>query len=81
MGVFKISIKDVTEPVKPRPPPKPAAEPEVPGLKDDADDGDDDGPVEPPEDGGAFIGDGHVFDIGDDLLDSYMMAIDDIDVA
>ncbi len=62
-------------------PTKPAADPEVPGLKDDADDGDDDGPVEPPEDGGAFIHDDYGFDIGDDLLDSYVLAIDDIDVA
>ena len=55
------------------PTPTTPADPVVPGLKDDADDGDDDGPVEPPEDGGAFI--------GDDLLDDFVAAIDDIDVA
>lgn len=35
--------------------------------------GDEDGPVIPPDDGGAFI--------DDDLLDSFVLAIDDIDVA
>ena len=52
-------------------------DPEVPGLEDDADDSDNDGPViplpPPPGDGGAFI--------GDDLLDDFVAAIDDIDVA
>ena len=55
-------------------PPKPdAPDPEVPGLEDDADDSDDDGPGIPPDDGGAFI--------DDHLLDSFVLAIDDIDVA
>ena len=48
------------------------ADPEVPGLEDDADDSDNDGPVIPPEDGGAFI---------DDLLDQFVISIDDVDVA
>ena len=50
---------------------------EVPGLEDDADDSDNDGPViplpPPPGDGGAFL--------DDDLLDNFVSAIDDIDVA
>ena len=50
--------------------------PEVPGLKDDSDDGDDDGAVPPPPED-AMMG----FAPGDDLLDSYVLAIDDIDVA
>ena len=47
-------------------------DPEVPGLEDDADDSDNDGPVIPPDDGGAFI---------DDLLDQFVISIDDIDIA
>ena len=49
-----------------------APDPEVPGLEDDADDSDNDGPVIPPDDGGAFI---------DDLLDQFVITIDDIDIA
>ena len=80
-GKFSIKIMDVTEPEEEEEEEETAEEPVVPGLKDDSDDGDDDGPVEPPEDGGAFLGDGTVFDIGDDLLGSYVLAIDDIDIA
>ena len=50
--------------------------PEVPGLKDDSDDGDDDGAVPPPPEDAMMS-----FAPGDDLLDSYVLAIDDIDVA
>ena len=50
--------------------------PDVPGLKDDSDDGDDDGAVPPPPED-AMMG----FAPGDGLLDSYVLAIDDIDVA
>ena len=66
-----------------RPDPKPAEDPETPGLKDDSDDSDEDGAVPPPEDeedpgdGGMFIDDL----IGDDLLGDYVLAIDDIDIA
>ena len=69
---FSIEISDVTETAPPKTPTTPAADPEVPGLEDDADDSDDDGPVIPPDDGGAFI---------DDLLDQFVISIDDIDVA
>ena len=69
---FSIQITDVTEVAPPRPP-APDPEPEtVPGLEDDADDSDDDGPVIPPDDGSMFI---------DDLLDQFVISIDDIDVA
>ena len=50
--------------------------PDVPGLKDDSDDGDDDGAVPPPPED-EMMG----FAPGDDLLDSFVLAIDDIDVA
>ena len=43
---------------------------------------DDDAPGTPPGDGGLFIDDAHVLDIEtDDLLDSFVLAIDDIDIA
>ena len=84
-GVFSVKLMDAKtddDPKAPTPRPRPdAPDPEVPGLEDDADDSDDDGPVIPPDDGGAFIGDDYGFDIGDNLLDSYVLAIDDIDVA
>ena len=68
---FSIQISDVDEPAPTRPP-APDPEPDtVPGLEDDADDSDEDGPVVPP-DGGMFI---------DDLLDQFVISIDDIDVA
>ena len=69
---FSIQISDVAEdpaPTRPMPEPEPET---VPGLEDDADDSDEDGPVIPPEDGGAFI---------DDLLDQFVISIDDIDIA
>ena len=69
---FSIQISDVDEPTPTQPP---AEEPDpktVPGLEDDADDSDEDGPVVPPEDGGMFI---------DDLLDQFVISIDDIDIA
>ena len=50
--------------------------PDVPGLKDDSDDGDDDGAVPPPPED-EMMG----FAPGDDLLDSFVLAIDDIDIA
>ena len=69
---FSIQISDVAEET-PTPAPRPDPEPEtVPGLEDDADDSDDDGPVIPPDDGSMFI---------DDLLDQFVISIDDIDVA
>ena len=69
---FSIQISDVEEEAPTRPP-APDPEPEtVPGLEDDADDSDEDGPVVPPGDGGAFI---------DDLLDQFVISIDDIDIA
>ena len=69
---FSIQISDVAEET-PTPAPRPEPEPEtVPGLEDDADDSDDDGPVIPPDDGSMFI---------DDLLDQFVISIDDIDVA
>ena len=74
-GVFSVVLVDadtdddpVTVPTTPITPP----DPEVPGLEDDADDSDNDGPVIPPPDGGAFI---------DDLLDQFVISIDDIDIA
>ena len=76
-GVFSVVVMDADtddDPEAPKDKPKvDEPDPEVPGLEDDADDSDDDGPVVPPEDGGAFI--------GDDLLDDFVLAIDDIDVA
>ena len=69
---FSIQISDVEEET-PTPTPRPDPEPEtVPGLEDDADDSDEDGPVIPPDDGGMFI---------DDLLDQFVISIDDIDIA
>ena len=66
----------------------PAEDPETPGLRDDRDDSDEDGPVPPPEDedpgpgdGGMFVGDAHNLGIEDDLLDAFVLAIEDIDVA
>ena len=80
-GVFKVTVVDAKTDDDPEPgvtpPPPDTEDPEVPGLEDDADDSDNDGPViplpPPPGDGGAFI--------GDDLLDDFVAAIDDIDVA
>ena len=76
-GVFKVTVVDAKtddDPEAPTTTPKTDdPDPEVPGLEDDADDSDNDGPVIPPDDGGAFI--------GDDLLDDFVLAIDDIDVA
>ena len=69
---FSIKISDVTEEAPPPVTPPATPDPEVPGLEDDADDSDDDGPVIPPDDGGAFI---------DDLLDQFVISIDDIDIA
>ena len=69
---FSIEISDVTEVAPPRPPAPDTPDPEVPGLEDDADDTDDDGPVIPPDDGSMFI---------DDLLDQFVISIDDIDIA
>ena len=75
-GVFKVTVTDADtrdDPEAPVTPPKPdAPEPSVPGLEDDADDSDNDGPVIPPPDGGAFL---------DDLLDEFVITIDDIDIA
>ena len=69
---FSIQIKDVAEET-PTPPSRPDPEPEtVPGLEDDADDSDEDGPVIPPDDGSMFL---------DDLLDQFVITIDDIDIA
>jgi len=48
--------------------------PEVPGLKDDSDDGDNDGSVPPPPED-AMMG------MGLDLLDEFVITIDDIDIA
>ena len=76
-GVFKVTVVDADTSDDPEPGVAPTpltpADPEVPGLEDDADDSDNDGPVIPPDDGGAFI--------GDDLLEDFVLAIDDIDVA
>ena len=73
VGYFSIQISDEDDdpavPVTPTPTPDPY-DPE--GLEDDAKDDDDDGPVIPPDDGGAFI---------DDLLDQFVISIDDIDIA
>ena len=73
VGYFKITITDEAEEDPPTPPKTEEDPPEVPGLEDDADDSDNDGPVIPPEDGGAFL--------DDDLLDNFVLAIDDIDIA
>ena len=57
---------------------------EVPGLEDDEDENEEDGGVPDPEGAnvpaGSFIDDVHLA-LEDDLLDSYVLAIDDIDVA
>ncbi len=74
VGYFSIQITDVAEEDPPKPPTPPTPDPEVPGLEDDADDSDNDGPVIPPDDGGAFID-------HDDLLDQFVISIDDIDIA
>ena len=75
-GVFKVMLEDAKtkdDPDGTTTTTTDDPDPEVPGLEDDADDRDNDGPVIPPDDGGAFI--------GDDLLDDFVAAIDDIDVA
>ena len=77
MGVFTVKVMDEDtddDPTGPTTRPTPdAPDPEVPGLEDDSDDDDQDGPVvPPPDDGGAFI---------DDLLDQFVISIDDIDIA
>ena len=59
-------------------------DPETPGLKDDDDDSDDDGavPVPPPEtEAPASFIDGIHLDIGSDLLDDFVIAIEDFDIA
>ena len=74
-GVFSVVVMDADtddDPETVTPTPVTPADPEVPGLEDDADDSDNDGPVIPPDDGGAFI---------DDLLDQFVISIDDIDIA
>ena len=74
-GVFSVVLVDADtddDPETTTPTAPDAPDPEVPGLEDDADDSDNDGPVIPPDDGGAFI---------DDLLDQFVITIDDIDIA
>ena len=74
-GVFSVKVMDADtddDPETVTPTPVTPPDPEVPGLEDDADDSDNDGPVIPPDDGGAFI---------DDLLDQFVITIDDIDIA
>ena len=84
-GVFKVTLVDADteedaetpETVTPT-----VDDPEVPGLEDDADDSDNDGPVIPPDDGGAFIDGDDLIGLNiDDLLGDYVLAIDEIDVA
>ena len=67
----------------------PAEDPETPGLKDDSDDSDEDGAVPPEEDEGPempggmgmFIDDLIDLHVQDDMLDAFVLAIDDIDIA
>ncbi len=76
-GVFSVVVEDADtddDPETVTPPTPETEEPSVPGLEDDADDSDNDGPVIPPDDGGAFID-------HDDLLDQFVISIDDIDIA
>ncbi len=77
-GVFSVVVEDADTRDDPEAPTTPTTpdtpDPEVPGLEDDADDSDNDGPVIPPDDGGAFID-------HDDLLDQFVISIDDIDIA
>ena len=85
-GVFSIVVEDAEtddDPETVTPTPITPADPEVDGLEDDADDSDNDGPVIPPPDGGAFIDEDDLIGltIEDDLLGDYMLIIDDIDVA
>jgi len=88
-GVFSVKLVDANtedDPKAPKPttPPEPEG-PETPGLKDDTEGSDEDGPVPPPEDEeGPEPGDGGMFIddlIGDDLLGDYVLAIDDVDIA
>lgn len=80
VGYFSIVVKDEDTRDDPETPETPetetpdAPDQDVPGLEDDADDSDEDGPVIPipPPDGGAFL---------DDLLDEFVITIDDIDIA
>ena len=58
-----------------------APDPTVPGLKDDPGGLDDDGPVVPPPDPGMFIDDLHGLHVDIDMLDDFVLAIDDIDIA
>ena len=85
-GVFSVKVMDDETDDDPKtvtPPADDPDDPEVPGLEDDAkrDEDDNDGPVIPPDDGGAFVGDLGGLHVADDLLDSFVLAIDDIDVA
>ena len=82
VGYFSIQIEDNDDdPAAPVTPTPTTPDPEVPGLEDDAKDTDEDGPVIPPDDGSAFVGDLGDLHVADDLLDSFVLAIDDIDVA
>lgn len=91
-GVFSVKVMDADtedDPETPtRPDPKPAEDPETPGLKDDSDDSDQDGAVPPedegpemPGDGGMFIDDLIDLHVQDNMLDAFVLAIDDIDIA
>ena len=82
-GKFTIQITDVAEDPPPPVTPVTPADPTTPGLKDDSNGLDEDGPVVPPPDPGAFIDEDDFIGlhIEDDLLDQFVISIDDIDIA
>ena len=85
VGKVSIQIADGDDPADPPAPPPTTPAPSTPGLKDDTDDSDDDGPVPVPppstEAPASYI-DGIHLDIGDDLLDDFVVAmVEDFDIA
>ena len=79
VGYVTIQISDVEEETV-TPTPVTPADPTTPGLKDDTNGLDDDGPVIPPPDGGMGLAPDEDI-LGGDMLDAFVLAIDDIDVA
>ena len=83
-GVFSVKVMDADtddDPETVTPTPVTPADPTVPGLKDDSGGLDDDGPVVPPPPGASIIDDLDDLHVDIDLLDEFVLAIDDIDVA
>ena len=82
-GVFSVQLADADtddDPETVTPTPVTPPDPTAPGLKDDTNGLDDDGPVIPPPDGGMGLAPDDDI-LGADMLDAFVLAIDDIDIA